>query len=84
MVDIINYFVYYKCMEVGQDIKILCAKVGINLAQLAKKLNMSPQALSQKIKRGSFCLDDLKTIALVTDCKLECAFVFPNGDKINL
>ena len=71
-------------MDIEQGIKVLCVKEEITLTQLAKKLNMSPQALSQKIKRGSFNIDDLKAVASVTHSKFECAFVFANGDKINL
>lgn len=71
-------------MDVEQAIKMLCIKTEMTQKQLAEKLNMSPQALSQKLKRRSFSLDDLKTIALLMNCKFECAFVFPDNVKITL
>ncbi len=71
-------------MSIEQNIKILCVKNEMSLAQLAKRLDMTPQAFSQKLKRGTFSLDDLKTIAMVSNCQFECAFVFANGDKIEL
>ena len=45
---------------------------------------MSPQALSQKIKRGTFSLDDLKTVAILTSTKFECTFELADGTKIKL
>lgn len=63
---------------------MICVKNEISLSQLAKRLDMSPQALNQKLKRGTFSLDDLKTIAIVTNCQLSCAFLFPDGDKLEL
>ncbi|MBD5131439.1 MAG: XRE family transcriptional regulator [Clostridiales bacterium] len=71
-------------MNIEQEIKILCVKNDMSLAQLAKRLNMTPQAFNQKLKRGTFSLDDLKSIAMVSNCMLECAFVFANGDRIEL
>lgn len=76
--------VYNTSMSIEQNIKILCVKNEISLAQLAKRLDMTPQAFNQKLKRGTFSLDDLKSIAMVSNCQLDCAFVFANGDKIGL
>lgn len=47
-------------------------------------MDKSPQAFSQKIKRGSFTLDDMQDIALATGCSFECAFVFPDGERIEI
>ncbi len=71
-------------MDIEQAIKMICINSELNQSQLAQKLNMSPQSFSQKIKRGSFSIDDLKTIAIVTNCKFECAFTIANNIKINL
>ncbi len=71
-------------MSIEQNIKILCVKNEISLAQLAKRLNMSPQSFNQKLKRESFSLDDLKSIAIVTNCQFDCSFVLASGDKIEL
>lgn len=71
-------------MQINEQLKILCVSNDISLAELARRLNKSPQALSQKIARGSFSVQDLDEIAMVTGCKLECNFVMPNGEKIKI
>lgn len=69
-------------MRIEEQVKILCAKTNLSSSEIGRRLNKSPQAFSQKIKRGSFSVEDLQDIAIVTGCKLECAFVFPDGEKI--
>lgn len=69
-------------MRIDEQLKILAVKTGMNISEMARRLGKSPQAFSQKIKRGTFTLDELNEIALATGSKLECAFVMPNGEKI--
>ena len=71
-------------MNIDEQLKKLCIVNGISLSELARRLNKSPQALSQKIARGSFSIADLDEIAMVTGCKLECNFVMLNGEKIKI
>lgn len=71
-------------MEIERAIKVLCVENELSLSELARRMNMSPQALSQKIKRGTFSLDDLKTVAMVTSTKFECSFELSDGMKIIL
>lgn len=69
-------------MRIDDQIKILCVKSDVSISEIGRRLNKSPQAFSQKIKRGSITIEDLLDIAMVTGCKLECNFVLPNGEKI--
>lgn len=71
-------------MRIEESLKKLCIDNGISLSELARRLNKSPQALSQKISRGTFSISDLDEIAMVTNCKLECNFVLMNGEKIKI
>lgn len=71
-------------MRIDEPIKVLCVKTDLTLSEIAKRLNKTPQAFCQKIKRGTFTINDLDEIALVTGCKLECNFVLPNGEKIRI
>ena len=71
-------------MRIDDQIKMLCVKSGLSISEIARRLNKSPQAFSQKMKRGSFTLDDLNDISLVTVCKVNCKFVYPNGDAITI
>ena len=69
-------------MRIDEQIKILGVKSGMTLSEIGRRLNKSPQAFSQKIKRGNFTIDELEDIAMVTGCKFECAFILPNGERI--
>ncbi|HCH74772.1 MAG TPA: XRE family transcriptional regulator [Clostridiales bacterium] len=71
-------------MQINDSIKLFCVKYGISLSELARRLNKSPQAFSQKIQRGTITLDDLEEIAMVTGCKLDCSLVMTNGDKVKI
>ena len=73
-----------KLMRIDEQLKILGIKTDMSLAEIGRRLDKSPQAFSQKIKRGNFSLDDLEDIAMATGCKLECAFLLPNGERIVL
>ena len=55
---------------------------GISLAELARRLNVSPQSLSGKIKRDSFTINDLENVADAVGVKFEHNFVLENGDRI--
>ena len=55
-------------MRIDEQLKILGIKTNMTLADMARNLDKSPQAFSQKMKRGSFSLDDLEDIAMATKC----------------
>lgn len=69
-------------MAVSEQIKILCVKLGISASELGRMAGKSPQAFSQKLKRESFTVDELKELATVAGCQYEGAFILPNGDKV--
>lgn len=71
-------------MRIDEQLKMLCVKSGMSMSEMARRLNKSPQAFSQKIKRGNFTIDELMDISIVCGCELKCEFVYPNGDKINI
>lgn len=71
-------------MRVDKQIKILAVKTDISVAEIGRRLDKSPQAFSQKCKRENFTISELQDIAMVTGCRLECAFVMPSGDRIEL
>lgn len=71
-------------MRIDEQLKMLCLKSDMSLAEMARRLNKTPQAFNQKMKRGNFSIDELKDIALVTGCELHCGFVYPNGDKVTI
>lgn len=71
-------------MRADEQIRILGVKTDLSISEIARRLEKSPQAFCQKMKRGTFTVDDLAEIAMVTNCKLECRFVLPNGETIDI
>jgi hypothetical protein len=72
----------YNNMSVEEQIKILCVKKDISLSELARLNNISPQNFSQKLKRNTLTVDDLKAIADKLECTYQTSFVLPNGEKV--
>ena len=71
-------------MRIDNELKILAVKTDMTITEMGRRMDKSPQAFSQKIKRGTFTLDDLQEIAIATGSTFECAFVLPNGDRIEI
>jgi transcriptional regulator with XRE-family HTH domain len=69
-------------MSVSEQLKILCVKLGISVSELGRISGKSPQAFSQKMKRESFTVDELKQIAETAGCRYEGAFIMPSGEKV--
>ena len=62
-------------MALAEKIRILLVKRGnISEAELARRLEISPQNLNAKMKRDNFTESDLRKIASVLDCSFEAAF----------
>jgi len=63
-------------MSLTQKIRILLVKHGnISEAELARRLNTSPNNLNQKMKRDNFSENELRKIAEVMGCDLKIAFI---------
>ena len=71
-------------MRIDEQLKMLCVKSDLSLSEIGRRLNKSPQAFSQKMKRGTYTIDELKDIALVSGCEFKCEFVYPDGTKITI
>lgn len=69
-------------LTVGEQIKILCVRKGISVSELARRLGKTNQAFGQKLKRGTFTVDEMKEVAAAVDCKYEGAFILSDGEKI--
>jgi transcriptional regulator with XRE-family HTH domain len=71
-------------MTTEEFIKILCVRLGISVAELARKCGKSPQAFSQKMKRDGFSMKELKEVAETVGCQFVPAFILPNGDRVEM
>ena len=59
----------------AEKIKILLIKTKMNVVQLAKAKNTSPQNMYNKLSRDNFTIKELQEIADITGAKLEINFV---------
>ena len=50
-------------MTISEQIKVLCVRSDISVAELARRIGTSPQNLSGKMKRESFTIAELEDIA---------------------
>lgn len=69
-------------MSISDQICVLCARLRISKAELARRIGQSPQSFSGKLKRESFTIRELEEIASATGVSFVRNFIFNNGDKI--
>lgn len=69
-------------MTISEQIKVLCVRSNISMAELARRLGKSPQALNAKLKRESFTIEEFEIIAEAVDAKFLRSFKLSSGDKI--
>ena len=70
-------------LSAGEKIKVILKRRGMTLGDLAEKLGISRQNLSNKMSRDNFAEQDLTEIAKVLGCSINIDFVFEDtGEKI--
>jgi len=69
-------------MSIAEQIKVLCVRCKVSEAELARRLGTSPQNFNSKMKRESFTVEDLETIANVLHVEFKRSFVLDNGDEV--
>ena len=69
-------------MTVSEQIKVLCVRSNISVAELARRIGKTQQALNSKMKRESFTVDELEIIAHAVNAGFKREFILPNGDTI--
>lgn len=69
-------------MTITEQIRMLCARLNISQAELARRTGQSPQGFNAKMKRKSFTVDDLEQIADATGVKYKHVFAFTSGEEI--
>jgi transcriptional regulator with XRE-family HTH domain len=79
----VNYNQKDECeMTISEQIKVLCVRSNISVAELARRMGTTPQNFNAKMRRESFSIKDLEKIASVVSCTFERHFVLDSGDKI--
>ena len=67
-------------INITEQIKVLAAKLDLNMTEMAHAYGNSPQAFIQKVKRGTFYPKDLNR--LCEKLGIDCEFKFIlKGDK---
>ena len=71
-------------MKSSDMIRQLCKKKQITVAELARRLNQTPQNLGKKLNRDTVTLDEMMEIARTLGVTYEQAFVLDDGEKIEI
>lgn len=69
-------------MTISEEIKVLCVRSNISMAELARRIGVSPQSFSAKMKRESFTISELEVIADAVGASFVRKFVLFNGEEI--
>jgi transcriptional regulator with XRE-family HTH domain len=69
-------------MTISEQIKVLCVRSNISRAELARRIGMSPQSLSAKMKRETFTISELEEIADAVGAKFTRKFILHNGEEV--
>ena len=69
-------------MTIYEQIKVLCVRSDISVAEQARRIGKSPQILSGKMKRESLTIAELEDIAQAVTSSFERNFILENGEKI--
>lgn len=62
-------------MTISEQIKVLCVRNNISVAELARRMGKSPQNLNSKLRRESFTIAELEQIAEAVEAKFERNFI---------
>ena len=68
-------------MTISEQIKVLCVRSNISVAELARRMGTTPQNFNSKMKRESFTISDLEYLAEAVGCSFERT---SNRDVISL
>lgn len=69
-------------MSLSNSIRMMLIKRGnISEAELARRINSSPQNLNNKMRRDNFTEQDLKTIASALGCTLSISFTLNDTNE---
>lgn len=71
-------------MTTTEQVKVLCVRMGISVAELARQIGQSPQNFNAKLKRGTITEKELMQIADKLGIYYEQSFTLPNGEKIEI
>ncbi len=71
-------------MTTSDIVRELCKKQNISLAEVARRIDQSPQNFNKKLKRDTLTYAELSAIADALGVNFELAFTLPDGEKITV
>ncbi len=74
--------IYTNVSKLRDELKKLLIDCGMTQRQIAERLNISPQQLSNLFNKKNFSLDDAKKIADALGATLEINIIMSNGEKV--
>ena len=74
--------IYTNVLKLRDELKKLLIDCGMTQRQIAERLNISPQQLSNLFSKKNFSLDDAKKIADALVATLEGNIIMSDGTKI--
>ena len=69
-------------MTISEEIKVLCVRVNISQAELARRLGTTPQNFNSKLKKANFTVSELEKIGEVTGAPFSRGFKLDNGEMV--
>lgn len=70
-------------MTIKQKVEAACSMAGITVTELGRKMGMSQQSISKRLKTGKFTQEELEQMAEIMGCEYHSIFVFPDGNKVD-
>jgi transcriptional regulator with XRE-family HTH domain len=67
-------------MTTSDVVRELCKKQNISLAEVARRIDQSPQNFNKKLKRDTLTYAELSAIADALGVNFELAFTIPDDD----
>lgn len=55
---------------------------GITVTELGKRVGMSQQSISNRLKTGKFTQEELEEMGNALGCEYRSGFYFPDGNKV--
>ena len=69
-------------MTIAEQIRILCVRKKISVAELSRRLGSSPQNFNSKLKRDNFTVYEMMRIADALDISYHQYFQLENGEHV--
>lgn len=69
-------------LTIGEKIKVIMNRQGVNMTELAAATNQTRQNLSNKMSRDNFTEKDARDMAAALGCEVVVEFRFPDGTVI--